>query len=772
MKTLYLFSCLFLLGNILRGQNIGDLRSCQSGDWGIASTWQKWNGTIWQAALLSDIPSSQTTKRITIISPHIINYATGGFYAYDLIIEPGGVLKENTIGASGKALIINHDLICNGSLGNGTTPGKITLAFQGINCTISGSGVIDCFLLRAQSFTENINLDVRNNVNVRGTGISVYNNNPNHLFNIHVYTGSTLNCIGSGVTTTADFNLDNTLGSPTEYGGSLTVDGNLIISGVLYASSNNAVNRCSYTINSGGNISCKGINMSASGTAGTILNINEGGTFSLTGSDASSAFSTVNNTYNMNGTFEYASSGAQTIRAFEYSCLKLSGTGTKTIETSKTVTIKENGSLVLNGDASPSLVLGTGTLVVNSVGTNLIYSGSNSQVTGVEWNYPFANLFINKLGSLTINSSKTFSGMITLFSGKAILGDYNLQAENLSGGSPSSYVIENGSGKLKAYVGSSSVLFPIGESTNSYTPVTLNNTGGAADFYSVRCTTSTSGTNDSTGIVNKQWSVTEDNSGGSKLIITFQWNAIDEIPPFNRLDASVGVKEGNTFIVTASSLVTGTNPYSISITVPFVQQMTSGKVFCIGNPSALPVELGSFHCSIINGKVNLEWVTTTENCCYGFHIQRRKSLDDWNEVGFVKAYGSSNLPQTYTWKENVLSGTYLYRLKIIDRDGNYEYSNIVTADIDAPEYFQIYQNYPNPFNPTTNIKYSVPAGVHRIKLSVYSLLGDEIAILVNEKKEGGEYIADFTPEFLSSGVYLYRLTSDGISLTRKMLLIK
>ncbi len=88
-----------------------------------------------------------------------------------------------------------------------------------------------------------------------------------------------------------------------------------------------------------------------------------------------------------------------------------------------------------------------------------------------------------------------------------------------------------------------------------------------------------------------------------------------------------------------------------------------------------------------------------------------------------------------------------------------------------PSDYSLCQNYPNPFNPATKIKYSIPAG-QKVELKIFDLLGREINTLVNEYKPAGHYEAEFDAGSLSSGVYLYRLTTGKYSETKKMLLIK
>jgi hypothetical protein len=88
-----------------------------------------------------------------------------------------------------------------------------------------------------------------------------------------------------------------------------------------------------------------------------------------------------------------------------------------------------------------------------------------------------------------------------------------------------------------------------------------------------------------------------------------------------------------------------------------------------------------------------------------------------------------------------------------------------------PAQFALEQNYPNPFNPSTKITYTLPTASH-VTLSVYDILGREISMLVNEKKEAGLHEVKFDGTGLSSGVYFYRLTAGTFVQARKLLLLK
>jgi hypothetical protein len=98
---------------------------------------------------------------------------------------------------------------------------------------------------------------------------------------------------------------------------------------------------------------------------------------------------------------------------------------------------------------------------------------------------------------------------------------------------------------------------------------------------------------------------------------------------------------------------------------------------------------------------------------------------------------------------------------------------------DLPRDYYLEQNFPNPFNPKTGIRYQVPAlsgvegsGVSDVKITVYDMLGREVAVLVNERKEAGQYQVTFDGSGLASGAYIYRLTAGSYAQTRHMVLVK
>ena len=187
---------------------------------------------------------------------------------------------------------------------------------------------------------------------------------------------------------------------------------------------------------------------------------------------------------------------------------------------------------------------------------------------------------------------------------------------------------------------------------------------------------------------------------------------------------------------------------------------------------SLPVELTSFAASVVGNSVNLNWSTATELNNSGFEVQRKITENGFITIGFIKGNGTTTQTKNYSYiDENLVSGTYSYRLKQVDFDGSYSYSKVVETEVVTPTKFELSQNYPNPFNPSTSIKFSLPeSGI--VKLAVYNLLGQEVKTLVNGFKAAGSYSINFDASNLSSGLYLYKIEVNSITQTKKMTLIK
>jgi len=192
----------------------------------------------------------------------------------------------------------------------------------------------------------------------------------------------------------------------------------------------------------------------------------------------------------------------------------------------------------------------------------------------------------------------------------------------------------------------------------------------------------------------------------------------------------------------------------------------------LGNHTIVPVELTSFAATVSGSSINLRWSTATELNNSGFDIERRSNTSDWTKISFIPGFGTTSETKSYSFSDNNLSaGKYCYRLKQVDFDGTFEYSNVVEGEVIAVNKFELSQNYPNPFNPSTSIRFNLPVASN-VKLSVYNLLGQQVKSIVNGFRTAGSHTVTFDASDLSSGVYIYRIEANNFTQTRKMTLIK
>ena len=210
---------------------------------------------------------------------------------------------------------------------------------------------------------------------------------------------------------------------------------------------------------------------------------------------------------------------------------------------------------------------------------------------------------------------------------------------------------------------------------------------------------------------------------------------------------------------------------------------TYSSQFFISSGIPIPVELVSFNAVVNEDQVKLSWQTATETNNKGFDVERKVSSkkfvvsSQWEKIGFVKGNGTTTISHSYSYTDqNVNPGRYNYRLKQIDFDGSYRYSNEVEIYVTAPREFALSQNYPNPFNPSTTIKYDIPVQ-SQVVLKIYDGLGSLVKTLVNETKDPGKYSVTWNGRNndnnqVASGFYICKLTAGKFVNVKKMLLLK
>lgn len=183
----------------------------------------------------------------------------------------------------------------------------------------------------------------------------------------------------------------------------------------------------------------------------------------------------------------------------------------------------------------------------------------------------------------------------------------------------------------------------------------------------------------------------------------------------------------------------------------------------------LPLNLLTFRGQSLSGKVNLLWKTSSEKNTGGFHIEK-KIKNTWTRIGYVKSAADGLSDKDYLFDDyQPAPGVNFYRLKIMDLNGDFTYSDIITVDSKVTESL-VYQNMPNPFKDITTIQYAISER-NIVKIIVYSGEGVRVAVLVNEIKQPGSYQVQWNAASFPSGNYFYKVFIGDKITTRKMLKI-
>ena len=185
----------------------------------------------------------------------------------------------------------------------------------------------------------------------------------------------------------------------------------------------------------------------------------------------------------------------------------------------------------------------------------------------------------------------------------------------------------------------------------------------------------------------------------------------------------------------------------------------------------IPVELISFNAVVDGQSVTLNWETASETNNAGFEVQMRQR-ETWNALGFVEGHGTTTEAQQYSYSAELLPGTYTFRLKQIDFDGQFEYFGNVEATVGTPSTHLLSAVYPNPFNPQASFDLAVAQTQH-VSIELYNVLGQRVATLFDATME-----ADANQTFtidgagLATGPYVVRVTGERFAESRTVTLLK
>jgi len=235
-----------------------------------------------------------------------------------------------------------------------------------------------------------------------------------------------------------------------------------------------------------------------------------------------------------------------------------------------TFTIQSGATVTVQGDVTSNVdIQGTGKVILKGT------SNQNVNMNG----FSIPNVEIDNAANITLTGSAKVSGDVLFTNGKVLLGNNTVSlasAATVTNATSAKYFVTNGTGRvIKAALGATAFTFPIGNSTTSYNPLTVANTG-IADSIGARASATvlsqgTAGTAFAKEVVNNTWTLTEAVAGGSNLNLTATWNAGDELVGFDRTRTGISnyitapaANVGWDLLNNQTAAATGAGPYTAS----------------------------------------------------------------------------------------------------------------------------------------------------------------------------------------------------------------
>jgi hypothetical protein len=702
----------------------------------------------------------------------------------------GTITLTGSLPASASASNFNN-LVVNKTSATATLTGNASIAG---NLTISG-GTFDLGSYTANRATSGGTLSLSSGAALRAGGSSggvTGSNFPNN------YTTNTLSGTveynGSGGQTIPAFTYNNLTisGARTSNNVTLASSGTIAISGTFGPT---ATFTTGGYVNTGSTIDYNGTiaqtvsalnynNLTISGTR-TSNNVTLASTTAIgvSGIFAPSATFTTGGYVATGTTIEYNGSGDQTIVAFGYNNLTSSSTGARTLASSGTIAIDS--------------VFTPGTNAYTITGSTIMYCGSSAQAAPSAFS-TYENLTINNSSGSTLGGNTTVSGTLTLSAGNLTTGANTLtlgtSASSVGTLSRTSGTIVGNFARWVAASTVTDVLFPVGMDAN-YRPANASFTaapsvGGTLTAFFTEANPGTNGLpidDGGTSIVNCGdtgfWTIAAgDGLTGGTYSLDLTADGFGGVSDYTTLRILKRADALSSWTLDGAHAVgTGSN------TTPVVHRtgMSGFSEFGIGGASdnALPIQLSSFTATQINQTtVRLEWTTLTELNNYGFEVQKSDTTQHHYQTilnSFIPGHGTTNETQRYSYLDvTATRGIWYYRLKQIDLDGSIHYSDGIRVDMltgvleeEIPTVFSLSQNYPNPFNPSTIIRYGLPYEAS-VRLTVYNLLGQQVAEPVNEHQRAGYHDVVFRGDGFASGLYFYRLDAGKYTSVKRLMLVK
>ena len=360
-----------------------------------------------------------------------------------------------------------------------------------------------------------------------------------------------------------------------------------------------------------------------------------------------------------------------------------------------------NNITIGNSYATPVLSVvqigGSGTILQGSMGSSapvfnvstsglqLLYSAGTGNIsTGTEIpssrSVNFLTINNANLTSLTLTGGNlAVTNTLACSAGNMFLGANTLTAGTMTGGSATSHIITDGTGKLASSVSTTAVTFPVGANATMYDPVVLTENAAVGNTYAVKVENGAVINNpaDPTKTVQKNWDISKVTSNTSNVNATLTYDATTTVGANYNPAGTLVVGHWNSVASKWDEF-----PGTISGTSVSVTGLTSFSPFAIANATALlPIELISFTAKRAENDIRIDWATASESNNEKFEIERSQDGKNFIKVGSKNGRGTTTYTTNYDFTDKQAPQTILYyRLKQTDFDTKFTYTQTIAID--------------------------------------------------------------------------------------------
>ncbi|PKV62986.1 T9SS type A sorting domain-containing protein [Pontibacter ramchanderi] len=229
---------------------------------------------------------------------------------------------------------------------------------------------------------------------------------------------------------------------------------------------------------------------------------------------------------------------------------------------------------------------------------------------------------------------------------------------------------------------------------------------------------------------------------------------------------------GNISVTNPAALGEGAFPLTIRVTDQFGGSIDLSIVIrLLGNEPIiipLPVELVYFTATVRNNQAHLEWLTASELDNDRFEIERSLDARSFEKVGTVKGKGTTSLETKYQFTDRTpVQGTVYYRLKQVDTDGQFAYSNVIAVNAKGLARELATQAYPNPFQDVIKVTLTAPEAQTAV-MTIYDMNGRRV---MNKELQldAGLNRMELNLEQLQSGMYILKVVGAGMESTTRIM---